>query len=648
MNIREIAAAANVSVSTVSKIINHKDQDISDSTRQKVLKIVKEYQYTPYSNLKDLTTQTKTWTIALFVQPSLFDSQFLYTVEQAASSYGYSLLICNITEPLPDSVRKYLKIMENRKTDGILLALSSRQLIDQAVNANTTHIPIVSVSLEQTSSCSVFHYDYQTITRMAVEYLIELGHEKIGCILDSTDTSCLKRCINVYEETMKGLTAQQWQPYVLTTQNSYEQLHQGVSEMLKANVTAFYCQTFPLANMVYEISKEGKYYIPNSISVICGESSPHTKYFIPSLTSYSIPVSEIASKSVEYLIQCIESRNARTPKLFSFPPIFCEGGSTAPPPSVGKQILVIGNCSIDTIIHTPKIPENGDLLFANNVTVVAGGKGVDQAVGAGKLGGSVYALGCVGNDADGNTIYDSLKRVSVHVEGITTTAAVSTGKAYITVPAYGNSTVVSYPGANYQFQVQHVKAFRYLFSTASYCLLSTELNWEVITYVLKKCVQNNVQVFLKPSVGQEFPKELLNQTAFFVPNQNELEYLLPGDESIPQKADILYSSGCQNVIVTLGHRGCYLKNKDYAMYIPAAPFRAVDTTGAANCFIAAMAVSLSRGESLLYSICYATYAAGISVTQPGIQTSFPDKNQLDIYLDEIQEMYLSLCSSQKK
>lgn len=56
MNIRDIAAAANVSVSTVSKVLNQKDHDISEATRERVLAVIKEYNYTPYSNIKETQT----------------------------------------------------------------------------------------------------------------------------------------------------------------------------------------------------------------------------------------------------------------------------------------------------------------------------------------------------------------------------------------------------------------------------------------------------------------------------------------------------------------------------------------------------------------------------------------------------------------
>ena len=112
------------------------------------------------------------------------------------------------------------------------------------------------------------------------------------------------------------------------------------------------------------------------------------------------------------------------------------------------------------------------------------------------------------------------------------------------------------------------------------------------------------------------------------------------DGTLQEKAERLYHI-CQNtLIVTMGARGCYLKNSEYSHFFPAAPFTPVDTTGAANCFISALAVSLGEGNDLPYSICFATYAAGLSVTQQGTQLSFPSRAQLDIYQDDIHAMYV--------
>ena len=73
MTIREIAELANVSIATVSKIINHKDSEISEATRQRVLKIIREYQYSPYSNLKLSEDSGHTHLLAFITQGKIFN-----------------------------------------------------------------------------------------------------------------------------------------------------------------------------------------------------------------------------------------------------------------------------------------------------------------------------------------------------------------------------------------------------------------------------------------------------------------------------------------------------------------------------------------------------------------------------------------------
>lgn len=642
MNIRDIAAAAHVSVATVSKIMNHKDSEISDQTRQKVLKVIKEYQYTPYANLKTAFHSNKSQTIAFISQDELFSSDFIFAIEKEAAQLGYSLIVCHLIQPYSDSIRKYMKILEARNVEGILLGLTTPELLEEAISNNDSSIPLAAITAYPSNDCTIFYANYRIIAENAVKELVRLGHQKIGCIVDPSDVVRANACIDGYKNALIPLSQYGTDYYVVDHAVSRHDLLEDVHRLLQAKITALFCQTTLLANAVYEILKEEKYYIPNNISVICGEATQHSRYFIPALSSFSFCNDEIATHSVEYLIRCIESRSSTRVKTFHFDPIFTPGESIAPPPSMGKQILVIGNCNTDINIHIPQMPAGGELLKTNNISIIPGGKAVAQAVGAGKLDGTVYVLGCIGNDSEGNNIRNSLKEAYVHIEGLTTLSSLPTGKAYIVVPDTGNSTVISYPGANSAYTLTHLRPFKHLFETSDYCLLSTELNEDLIQYVIRKCEKNNIQLFVKPSSVDHFSEELFPKISYFIPNSYELDCIIPGNESYEEKAYQIFQKGCKNIIVTLGGNGCYLKNEQYSLHIPAANFNVVDTTGAANCFIAALSVSLSKGNSLLYAICYATYAAGISITQPGVQTSFPDKRQLEIYLDDIQDLYRSL------
>ena len=95
--------------------------------------------------------------------------------------------------------------------------------------------------------------------------------------------------------------------------------------------------------------------------------------------------------------------------------------------------------------------------------------------------------------------------------------------------------------------------------------------------------------------------------------------------------------GVKNVIVTLGNKGCYFKNKQYSIFFEAAPFEPQDTTGAADAFISALAVGMSEGKDIISAIVFATYAAGISIVRLGAEPSMPDRTTIDLYKTEIIE-----------
>ena len=104
--------------------------------------------------------------------------------------------------------------------------------------------------------------------------------------------------------------------------------------------------------------------------------------------------------------------------------------------------------------------------------------------------------------------------------------------------------------------------------------------------------------------------------------------------TIEEKADILYDAGAKNVIVTLGENGCYLRNCEMKKHFSAANFHAVDTTGAGDAFISALAVYLSEEHDIVSAIQFATYAAGLSVTRDGAQPALTDRSALEIYSNE--------------
>lgn len=552
MNIQDIARLAGVSASTVSKVMNGKDRDISEETKKKVLKVIEEKHYVPYFKFRE-KEGLKNRLIGLIVRRDNREREAItVNAEQAARLKGYGLVI-RYAEP-GDDLSEYAEELARKQVSGVI--------IDSERKAACGRLENTAVYLNQTKEFDrrervSFYYRLSEAGRIGTERLIQEGHHKIACIAHRRDRSVMEGCKMAVQSHNLPL-----QPAWFYEGENLEAIEKyGIRQCLTEEVTA----------------------------VICG--SP-----------------EIA-----------ERRSIVRPAQ----------------DKLGEKIIVVGSMNMDVTLEASRIPVKGETQIAEKLYVFPGGKGANQAVGAGKLGGQVYMIGCLGNDMDGRELYTSLVENHVHMDGVLFDTVLPSGKAYINVDQGGESTIVVYQGANRSLNQSQIQKCRYLFESAAYCLLSMEIPDEIVEYTIRTCRRTGTEVILKPSATEQVKEELYADVSYFIPNENELHLLVPGDMSIEEKAELLRKKGVKNVIVTLGARGCYLANGQVSMYFEGSGFEAVDTTGGADSFISALAVCLSEGKPLVQAVRFAIYASGITVTRYGVQPALPDRRAVDVYEDEI-------------
>lgn len=552
MNIQDIARLAGVSASTVSKVMNGKDRDISEETKKKVLKVIEEKHYVPYFKFRE-KEGLKNRLIGLIVRRDNREREAItVNAEQAARLKGYGLVI-RYAEP-GDDLSEYVEELARKQVSGVI--------IDSEREAACGRLENTAVYLNQTKEFDrrervSFYYRLSEAGRIGTERLIQEGHHKIACIVHRRDRSVMEGCKMAVQSHNLPL-----QPAWFYEGENLEAIEKyGIRQCLTEEVTA----------------------------VICG--SP-----------------EIA-----------ERRSIVRPAQ----------------DKLGEKIIVVGSMNMDVTLEASRIPVKGETQIAEKLYVFPGGKGANQAVGAGKLGGQVYMIGCLGNDMDGRELYTSLVENHVHMDGVLFDTVLPSGKAYINVDQGGESTIVVYQGANRSLNQSQIQKCRYLFESAAYCLLSMEIPDEIVEYTIRTCRRTGTEVILKPSATEQVKEELYADVSYFIPNENELHLLVPGDMSIEEKAELLRKKGVKNVIVTLGARGCYLANGQVSMYFEGSGFEAVDTTGGADSFISALAVCLSEGKPLVQAVRFAIYASGITVTRYGVQPALSDRRAVDVYEDEI-------------
>lgn len=635
MNIKEIAALAGVSVATVSKVLNKKDREISDETRNRVLRVVKESGYVPYSKRYKSNLQSNRLLGVLISNRHADYSELTRAIETAAAAENFAVVICQL-----ETFSQQIRILQGNHVDGIILVGDPKQYRAAMEDIQLKQIPCVVVAdaPHQKYGFPTVHCRADEAAYAAVSYLIDKGHRKIGCLVlpDSSMAEGYRRAL--YENNIefsqsdifqRDITDGKTQPFL--------------DEWLKNGYTALFCQGSGQVIYIYRRLKENGIAIPGDCSVIAGADCMHFSLLNPPVTAVKPYFDRAGEQAVTQLIELIRKQTVSTAESAEEAEIV-ERGSVGPPlKEHGKKIVVVGSVNMDETISVGHLPMEGETLIARGVTLLPGGKGANQAVGVGKLGGAAYLVGCVGNDAAGKEIYNQLLNYRVKTDGIRFVDEICTGKAYINVPihAAGESTIVVYAGANRQLNADYIRQHQSLFDHAKYCLLSMEIPQETVAYTIQLCSEKSIPVILKPAGADSISKKLLESVTYFVPNRKELHVLVPGEGTVEQKVESLYQLGVPNIIVTLGKDGCYLKNKEYARYFQAAPFKATDSTGGADAFISTLAVYLSEGTPLVHAIGYATYSAGICVTQWGVQSAMTNRAALEMYRTEIMEKFRS-------
>jgi ribokinase len=298
------------------------------------------------------------------------------------------------------------------------------------------------------------------------------------------------------------------------------------------------------------------------------------------------------------------------------------------------QIVVVGSLNMDLVMQAPRIPKPGETVSgAEDLKLIPGGKGANQAYGSAMLGAEVAMLGRVGDDAFGETLVQNLNIVKVDTRFITQDPDAATGIALIVVEESGQNIIVVSPGANRCVSPEDVTQGESVIQSADVLLLQLEIPLNVVIRAVELAKLHGVITILNPAPARPLPAELLTLIDVLIPNETEAA-ILSGcetntDEEIQQAAAALRRSGAKTIIMTLGSRGALLTTENVFSYFPAFPVDPVDTTAAGDAFVASFAVAVAEGKSLQEAVRYGNAAGALACTKFGAQPSLPNRPELE-------------------
>jgi ribokinase len=291
------------------------------------------------------------------------------------------------------------------------------------------------------------------------------------------------------------------------------------------------------------------------------------------------------------------------------------------------RVTVLGSLNTDISLLVPHLPGPGEtVLAAAGATFGAGGKGANQAVAAARLGAAVRMAGCCGDDEFGARLRAGLAAEGIDVAGLRAVPGVSSGLALITVDPAGENSIAVAAGANgHAGEAEVAAAFA---QGCDVLVLSAEIPVPVLAAALRRARAEGVRAVLNLAPVPEGADGLLAEPPdWLVVNAQEAAALAaaPGDGAGPGQdaAAGLATRLGGNVVVTLGAAGAVLAGPAGTVTVPGFRVSAVDTVGAGDAFVGALAVALASGLDPAGAVTAACAAGAAAATRRGAQAALP-------------------------
>ena len=316
-----------------------------------------------------------------------------------------------------------------------------------------------------------------------------------------------------------------------------------------------------------------------------------------------------------------------------------------------NRVIVAGSIITDMSVVVDKHPSVGETIVGNNLSYSPGGKGANQAVSAARLGSKVAMVGKIGNDVNGEMSYNFLRKEGIDCYDLTKTNKSATGIAMIVVSEKtGNNNIVVIPGANDCLSIGDINLLfddldSFGVDESDILVSQFETPLETTKHFFQRGREINTTNILNPAPARKIPEDIIKLVDVLIVNESELGIITDENEVISEEMiedwDVMDEleenliwmiNNIDNrpniVIITLGKNGAFGMIGDEYIKIDPIKVKAIDTTGAGDCFVGAIAAFMSVRpintiKVLEEALNFANQAASISVQRKGSGISMP-------------------------
>ena len=315
-NIVDVALKANVSIATVSRVVNNSTHKVNAITRKKVLAVVEELDYRPNALAKGLLTK-KTMTVGIII-PDIsnpYYAEIVRGVQDVADRHGYAVILLN-TDRIQERTTKHIKFLREKSADGIIFsggAIRGEKVLSSLEGFRGRTVVIGRHKLES----SAVMIDNVGGATKAMRHLIDLGHERIGFI-GGPDKSASAR--DRHAGYRSGLMHYGYPVNKdlmgkgdFTPRSGYVSAKELIE---KAEPTAIFAANDQMAFGTIHAANELGLRVPDDLSVVGFDNIPFGSYFDPPLTTVEIPMYQIGAAAMEMLVNVISGEDGEKFRSF--------------------------------------------------------------------------------------------------------------------------------------------------------------------------------------------------------------------------------------------------------------------------------------------------------------------------------------------
>lgn len=297
------------------------------------------------------------------------------------------------------------------------------------------------------------------------------------------------------------------------------------------------------------------------------------------------------------------------------------------------MLCVLGSIRMELVVRLGRDHTRSGHLVAADYQLRPGGRAVNQAMAAARLGCKTALLGALGDDWFGQTITGELVRAGVDLGAVRSVADCRTGLALTQLDESGEGATLVHRGANERMDSAAIEACGPVIAQSSHLLVSLDLPLEAVSTAISVAHEMGVRIILDPVPAHPLPASILRKVTVIVPNENEVMNLsgleVSGQTSALAACRELLDWGVGAVVLKMAGEGAMVVTGQGTVRVPAVPVRAVDRSVAGDVFAGALGCALVEGADLPEAVEFANYAAALATTRRGLLEAMPTRAEVE-------------------